>query len=213
MYPLTKHTLHQMFNNVKLQVDYECEMAYELLRLVKKQLKEGYGRIVGIKSLLEVTAVKVLVTAAKHKLVLICTYGGCIQGSNAQPGEFEIWRMRIEQYIQMIDYALWEVIENGNSAPKTIFVEGVEKVIPPTTVEEKDQKRLEDAKLLLEAIEKRFRGNAATKKTQRNLLKQHTNEPVNTSHGVSAVSTQVSAANSTNVDNLSDAVICAFFSS
>ncbi|GKC34515.1 hypothetical protein Tco_1046899 [Tanacetum coccineum] len=42
MYPLTKHTLHQMFNDVKLQVDYECEMSYELLRLVKKQLKEGY---------------------------------------------------------------------------------------------------------------------------------------------------------------------------
>ncbi|GJW81103.1 hypothetical protein Tco_0145078 [Tanacetum coccineum] len=42
MYPLTKHTLHQMFNDVKLQVDYECEMAFELLVLVKKQLKEGY---------------------------------------------------------------------------------------------------------------------------------------------------------------------------
>ncbi|GJU07016.1 hypothetical protein Tco_1123446 [Tanacetum coccineum] len=42
MYLLTKHTLHQMFNNVKLQVDYESEMAYELLRLVKKQFKEGY---------------------------------------------------------------------------------------------------------------------------------------------------------------------------
>nr|GEW06653.1 ribonuclease H-like domain-containing protein [Tanacetum cinerariifolium] len=42
MYPLTNHTLHQMFNNVKLQVDYECEMAFELLRLVKKHLKEGY---------------------------------------------------------------------------------------------------------------------------------------------------------------------------
>ncbi|GJT81986.1 hypothetical protein Tco_1056328 [Tanacetum coccineum] len=41
MYPLTKHTLHQMFNDVKLQVDYEYEMAFELLRLVKKQLKEG----------------------------------------------------------------------------------------------------------------------------------------------------------------------------
>ncbi|GJS78505.1 hypothetical protein Tco_0728386 [Tanacetum coccineum] len=36
MYPLTKHTLHQMLNNVKLQVDYECEMAFDLLRLVKK---------------------------------------------------------------------------------------------------------------------------------------------------------------------------------
>ncbi|GKA51490.1 proline-rich receptor-like protein kinase PERK9 [Tanacetum coccineum] len=35
-----------------------------------------------------------------------------------------------------------------------------------------------------------------------------TNEAVNTAHGVSAVSTQVSAANSINVDNLSDAVIC-----
>ncbi|GKD54559.1 hypothetical protein Tco_1287946 [Tanacetum coccineum] len=42
MYPLTNHTLHQMFNDVKLQADYECEMAFELLRLVKKQLKEGY---------------------------------------------------------------------------------------------------------------------------------------------------------------------------
>ncbi|GJX61550.1 hypothetical protein Tco_0294450 [Tanacetum coccineum] len=85
--------------------------------------------------------------------------------------------------------------ENGNSAPKTIVMEGVEKVIPPTTVEEKAQKRLEvkarstlmmgipnehqlklnsikDAKSLLEAIEKRFGGNYATKKTQRNLLKQ-----------------------------------------
>nr|GEW76197.1 putative ribonuclease H-like domain-containing protein [Tanacetum cinerariifolium] len=30
-----------------------------------------------------------------------------------KPGEHEIWRIRIEQYIQMIDYALWEVIENA----------------------------------------------------------------------------------------------------
>ncbi|GJS49681.1 hypothetical protein Tco_0599802 [Tanacetum coccineum] len=27
-------------------------------------------------------------------------------------GEYEILRMRIEQYIQMIDYALWEIIKN-----------------------------------------------------------------------------------------------------
>ncbi|GJU15664.1 retrovirus-related pol polyprotein from transposon TNT 1-94 [Tanacetum coccineum] len=40
-----------------------------------------------------------------------------------------------------------------------------------------------------------------------------TNEAVNTAHGVSTVSTQVNAANSTNIDNLSDAVICAFFAS
>ncbi|GJS38998.1 hypothetical protein Tco_0564041 [Tanacetum coccineum] len=112
-----------------------------------------------------------------------------------KPGEFEFKRMRIEQYIQMINYVLWEVIDNGNTAPKTTVMEGVKKVMPPTTAEEKAQKRLEvkarstlmmgipnehqlkfnsikDAKLLMEAVEKRFGGNAATKKTQKNLLKQ-----------------------------------------
>ncbi|GJW44433.1 ribonuclease H-like domain-containing protein [Tanacetum coccineum] len=40
-----------------------------------------------------------------------------------------------------------------------------------------------------------------------------TNEAVNTAHGVSTASTQVNAANSTNIDNLSDVVICSFFAS
>ncbi|GJY13968.1 hypothetical protein Tco_0383277 [Tanacetum coccineum] len=65
-----------------------------------------------------------------------------------KPGKYKIWRMRIKQYIQMIHYALWEVIENGATLPKTTTVEGVV------------------------TFEKRFGGNAATRKTQRNLLKQ-----------------------------------------
>ncbi|GJX23935.1 putative ribonuclease H-like domain-containing protein [Tanacetum coccineum] len=112
-----------------------------------------------------------------------------------KPGKFELWRMRIEQYIQMIDYAMWEVIEKGATLPKTVVVEGVEKVMPITSAKDKAQKRLEvkarrtlmmgipnehqlkfnsikDAKILLEAVEKRFGRNAANKKTQRNLLKQ-----------------------------------------
>ncbi|GKA16347.1 ribonuclease H-like domain-containing protein [Tanacetum coccineum] len=112
-----------------------------------------------------------------------------------KPGEYEIWRIRIEQYIQMIDYALWEVIENGATLPKTTIVEGVVTEMPITTAEEKDQRRLEvkarstlmmgipnehqlkfnsikDAKKLLEAVKKRFDGNEATKKTQWNLLNQ-----------------------------------------
>ncbi|GJU54897.1 hypothetical protein Tco_1228611 [Tanacetum coccineum] len=89
-----------------------------------------------------------------------------------KPSEYEIWRIKIEQYIQMIDYVLWEVIENGATLPKTKLVEGVMTEIPITTTEEKAQKRLEDAKKLLEAVEKRFGRNAATRKTQRNLLKQ-----------------------------------------
>ncbi|GKF14402.1 hypothetical protein Tco_0055864, partial [Tanacetum coccineum] len=41
----------------------------------------------------------------------------------------------------------------------------------------------------------------------------NTNEAVNTTHGVSTASTHVNAANSTNIDNLRDAIICAFFAS
>ncbi|GKE95838.1 hypothetical protein Tco_1580693, partial [Tanacetum coccineum] len=69
--------------------------------------------------------------------------------------------MRIEQYIQMIDYALWEVIENGATLPKTTIVEGKEQL---------KFNSIKDAKKLLEAIERRFGGNEATKNTQRNLL-------------------------------------------
>ncbi|GKF34255.1 hypothetical protein Tco_0107455, partial [Tanacetum coccineum] len=38
-------------------------------------------------------------------------------------------------------------------------------------------------------------------------------QAVNIAHGVSTASTKVNAANFTNIDNLSDAVICAFFAS
>nr|GEZ76761.1 hypothetical protein [Tanacetum cinerariifolium] len=78
---------------------------------------------------------------------------------------------------------------------KTQVVDGVITVMPITTAEEKEQRRLElkarntlmmgipndhqlkfnsikDAKQLLKAVENRFVGNATTKKTQRNLLKQ-----------------------------------------
>ncbi|GKB91200.1 hypothetical protein Tco_0963472 [Tanacetum coccineum] len=102
--------------------------------------------------------------------------------------------MRIEQYIQMIDYALWEVIKNGATLTKTQVVEGVTTIMPIINAEDKAQRRLEvkaistlmmgipnehqlkfnsikDPKLLLEAIEKRFGWKEATKKTQRNLLK------------------------------------------
>ncbi|GJY60648.1 hypothetical protein Tco_0461305, partial [Tanacetum coccineum] len=41
----------------------------------------------------------------------------------------------------------------------------------------------------------------------------NTNEAVNTTHVASNASTQLNAAYSTNIDNLSDAVICSFFAS
>nr|GEU95638.1 hypothetical protein [Tanacetum cinerariifolium] len=85
--------------------------------------------------------------------------------------------------------------ENGNAPLITQVVKGVETTISLATAEEKAQRRLElkarvtllmgipnehqlkfnfikYAKSLLQAIEKRFRGNVSTKMTQKNLLKQ-----------------------------------------
>nr|GEY18355.1 hypothetical protein [Tanacetum cinerariifolium] len=39
MHPLARNTLHQMWNDVRLKVDYEVEMAYVLLRSVRLQLR------------------------------------------------------------------------------------------------------------------------------------------------------------------------------
>ncbi|GJR50999.1 hypothetical protein Tco_1401520 [Tanacetum coccineum] len=109
--------------------------------------------LLGIKRLhddLEVTAAKVCVTAARLKSVY---YKEMDQDSvhmvdaskvpMLKPGEYELWRMRMEQYIQMIDYSLWEVLENGNAPPITKVVKGVETTIAPTITEEKAQRGLE----------------------------------------------------------------------
>nr|GEX59820.1 hypothetical protein [Tanacetum cinerariifolium] len=42
MYLFTRNILHQMWNDVRLQVDYEVEMAYDLLLLIMRQISEGY---------------------------------------------------------------------------------------------------------------------------------------------------------------------------
>ncbi|GJR01962.1 hypothetical protein Tco_0524946, partial [Tanacetum coccineum] len=112
-----------------------------------------------------------------------------------------MWRLRIEQYFQVQDYALWDVIENGNSfRPTTRTTSNADgtstSMIPgPVTTEEKAQKKndvkarsmllmalpnehqltfnqYKDAKTLFDAIQTRFGGNDATRKTQKTLLKQ-----------------------------------------
>nr|GEW98641.1 retrotransposon protein, putative, Ty1-copia subclass [Tanacetum cinerariifolium] len=42
MYPLTHFTLEQMINDVRLEVEDESKMSLELLRIVRRQLNEGY---------------------------------------------------------------------------------------------------------------------------------------------------------------------------
>nr|GEU62074.1 hypothetical protein [Tanacetum cinerariifolium] len=111
------------------------------------------------------------------------------------PNEFDLWKMRIEQYFLMTDYSIWEVIINGDSPAPTIVVDGVIQPVTHKSAYQKLARRNElkargtllmamldkhqlkfnshkDAKTLMEVIEKRFKGNTETKKVQKTLLKQ-----------------------------------------
>nr|GEV37216.1 hypothetical protein [Tanacetum cinerariifolium] len=106
--------------------------------------------------------------------------------------EFDLWKIRIEQYFLMTDYSLWEVILNDDSPTPTRVIEGVVQPVAPTTAElrlaiknelkahgtllmdlpDKHQLKFnihKDAKTLMEAIEKRFDRNKETKKEDINL--------------------------------------------
>ncbi|GJV92398.1 ribonuclease H-like domain-containing protein [Tanacetum coccineum] len=156
--------------------------------------------------------------------------------------------MRIEQYFLIADYSLWEVIKNGNKVLKRTVGE-TEQEYEPTTAEEKQDRRNEmkaretllmallnkdqlkfdsykDAKLLIEAIEKRYGGNKESNKVKRTLLKQQyenfaglssetmdqtfdstnsnssTNEADNTAYEVSVAHTQNNPASGDNLKEL-----------
>nr|GEV21878.1 ribonuclease H-like domain-containing protein [Tanacetum cinerariifolium] len=104
--------------------------------------------------------------------------------------------MKMEHYLCHTDYAIWQVIQNGNEPVSvTTDTQGMIKVLPPKTVEEvlareRDRKartnllmalpedhlakfhKMADAKEMWEAIKSRFGGNDESKKMQKYLLKQ-----------------------------------------
>ncbi|KAJ9546745.1 hypothetical protein OSB04_019288 [Centaurea solstitialis] len=69
-----------------------------------------------------------------------------------KPNEFDMWKIRIRQYMLLTDYGMWEVVENGPGADEGV-AEG-------------------DAKSLWTALEKRFSGTKSTKRNQKAILKQ-----------------------------------------
>ncbi|GKG17441.1 hypothetical protein Tco_0362398, partial [Tanacetum coccineum] len=62
-------------------------------------------------------------------------------------GDYDTWRLRIESYIQLQDYDLWEIIEDGNSfkrvARTTTNADGISTstILGVVTAEEKIQKK------------------------------------------------------------------------
>nr|GEW74388.1 hypothetical protein [Tanacetum cinerariifolium] len=121
--------------------------------------------------------------------------------------EYDLWSMRIEQYITFIDHALWEVIINGDLV-SSVASASTEGPIPSKTVEQKLVRKNElkakstpmlaipdehllkfhackDAKSLWEAIKNRFRGNKESNKIQKAILKQnYENFPASSQKGL-----------------------------
>ncbi|RRC42031.1 hypothetical protein EIA03_26195, partial [Escherichia coli] len=104
-----------------------------------------------------------------------------------KPNEFEMWKLRVRQYMLLTDYGMWEVVQNGPEAEAA--------GAPPRTDADRKKKQTEmkalsslllaipneyqhqfvscaDAKSLWTALEKRFSGNKNTKRNQRDILKQ-----------------------------------------
>ncbi|GJS00292.1 hypothetical protein Tco_0316800 [Tanacetum coccineum] len=53
-------------------------------------------------------------------------------------GEYDLWSMRMEQYLTFTDHALWEVIVNGDSvSPVASTSAGAEGPIPPKIAKQK----------------------------------------------------------------------------
>nr|GEV01925.1 retrovirus-related Pol polyprotein from transposon TNT 1-94 [Tanacetum cinerariifolium] len=69
--------------------------------------------------------------------------------------EYDLWTMRMEQYLTFTDHAIWEVIVNDDSDTAVTSASA------------------EDAKSLWEAIKNRFGGNKESKKMQKTILKQN----------------------------------------
>ncbi|GJV71474.1 hypothetical protein Tco_1491469 [Tanacetum coccineum] len=133
-YPLSQETITKMLNR-RLEVEHESSQAFELLRI-----DQGVGSTSGIRACalrnfdLGVMELENTQNNALAKLPML------------KLGEYEMWEIRIKQYFQIQDYALWEVIENGNSwvpIPVTATETGPStglKMTVPSTAEEKNLK-------------------------------------------------------------------------
>nr|GEW72288.1 hypothetical protein [Tanacetum cinerariifolium] len=141
----------------------------------------------------------------------------------------------------MMDYALWEVIENGATLLKKQDVEGIKTVMPITSVEDKAQRSLsaernthvvvwrnkadldtismDDLYNNCKVYEPEVKGMSRSNSNVQNMAflsstNSSTNRVVNTAQAVNTANGVSTASTQVNiVDHLSDAVICTFLAS
>nr|GEU43201.1 hypothetical protein [Tanacetum cinerariifolium] len=121
------------------------------------------------------------------------------------PNEFDLWKIRIEQYFLMTDYSLWQVILNGNSPAPTRVVDGVLQPVAPTTAEHGthtliwrnttnlEEQSLDDLFNSLKIYEAEVKSSSSASTTTQKIAFvsssniDSTNEPVSVAASVSAI--------------------------
>nr|GEV07181.1 ribonuclease H-like domain-containing protein [Tanacetum cinerariifolium] len=112
-------------------------------------------------------------------------------------GEYDLWSMRMEQYLIFVNHTFWEVIVNVDTvSPVASARASAEGPIPPKNAKQKLARKNElkakstlilaisdehllkfhackDAKSFWEAIKNRFGGNKKSKKMEKTILKQY----------------------------------------
>nr|GEY77003.1 hypothetical protein [Tanacetum cinerariifolium] len=134
------------------------------------------------------------------------------------PNEFDLWKMRIEQYFLMTNYSFQSLTGLQN---KKVARRNELKACGTLLMALPDKHQLKfnshkDAKTLMKAIKKRFGGNTETKKVQKTLLKQQFENftgSISTATRVFAVCAKLLVSSHPNIQSLSNAVIFSFFAS
>nr|GEU70710.1 putative ribonuclease H-like domain-containing protein [Tanacetum cinerariifolium] len=134
------------------------------------------------------------------------------------PNEFDLWKIRIEQYFLMTNYSFWEVILNGDSPAPTRVVESVLQPVAPTTVEQKLAKKneLKACGTLLMALPDKHQlkfNSHKDAKTLMEAIEKSTTKSVSVTTSVSVVYAQMPVSSLPNMYSLSNAVIYSFFAS
>nr|GEZ86241.1 hypothetical protein [Tanacetum cinerariifolium] len=102
-----------------------------------------------------------------------------------KPGEYELWRMSMEQYIQMVDYSLWNKPE--------IATLSLDDLYNNLKIYEPKVKRASSSNTNIQNLAFVSSNNI-----------NNTNGAVNTAHGAITATTQATAVNSTTIDNLKE---------
>nr|GEU57681.1 putative ribonuclease H-like domain-containing protein [Tanacetum cinerariifolium] len=162
-----------------------------IMKSLERKLKDGGEELSAAKQKL-----MLLDSAAEGRLMLLSQVNAAnvILMLSRQKFRFHINSKKAQSFLLVV-LDLIQVILNGDSPVPISIVEGVLQPVAPTTVEQRlarknelksrgtllmalpDKHQLKfnshkDAKTLMEAIKKRFRGNIETKKVQKTLLKQ-----------------------------------------